>query len=67
MVSLVVESLTRLNIVMEYAAGGDMESRLQKKGVFNDTEGKLIFAQLLSAMRHLVSFVFFTWCSPEEL
>ena len=50
----VIESLTRLNIVMEYAAGGDMETRIQKKGAFGDPESKVIFAQLLSAIKHLV-------------
>ncbi|KAL5102919.1 Serine/threonine-protein kinase NIM1 [Taenia crassiceps] len=49
----VIESITRLNIVMEYAAGGDMETRIQKKGHFTDPEGKIIFAQLVSAIKHM--------------
>nr|CDS27735.1 serine:threonine protein kinase NIM1 [Hymenolepis microstoma] len=49
----VIESLTRLSIVMEYAAGGDMETRIQKKGPFTDPEGKIIFAQLVAAISHL--------------
>ena len=35
-----------------------METRIQRKGAFNDAEGKIIFAQLLSAMKHLVQFYF---------
>ncbi|VDK23599.1 unnamed protein product [Taenia asiatica] len=49
----VIESITRLNIVTEYAAGGDMETRIQKKGPFTDPEGKIIFAQLVSAIKHM--------------
>lgn len=49
-----IESITRLNIVMEYAAGGDMETRIQKKGAFTDPESKIIFAQLVSAIQHMV-------------
>ncbi|VUZ52500.1 unnamed protein product, partial [Hymenolepis diminuta] len=49
----VVESHTRVSIVMEYAAGGDMETRIQKKGAFTDPEGKIIFAQLVAAIHHL--------------
>lgn len=49
-----IESITRLNIVTEYAAGGDMETRIQKKGPFTDPEGKIIFAQLVSAIKHMV-------------
>ncbi|KAM3185641.1 hypothetical protein ACTXT7_005938 [Hymenolepis weldensis] len=49
----VVESHTRVSIVMEYAAGGDMETRIQKKGAFTDPEGKIIFAQLVAAINHL--------------
>lgn len=52
--SQVIESLSRLSIVMEYAAGGDMETRIQKRGAFTDVEGKIIFAQLVSAIKHLV-------------
>ncbi|CDS41638.1 serine:threonine protein kinase NIM1 [Echinococcus multilocularis] len=49
----VIESLTQLNIVMEYAAGGDLETRIQKKGAFTDSEGKIIFAQLVAAIKHM--------------
>ncbi|VDO00821.1 unnamed protein product [Rodentolepis nana] len=35
---------------MEYAAGGDLETRIQKRGAFTDPEGKIIFAQLVAAI-----------------
>ncbi|BHF78944.1 protein serine/threonine kinase activity [Sparganum proliferum] len=50
----VIESVSRLNMVMEYAAGGDLETRLQKRGPFSEIEGKLIFAQLVAAVEHLI-------------
>lgn len=45
---------------MEYAAGGDMEIRIQKKGAFTDLEGKIIFAQLVAAINHLVGLFYKT-------
>lgn len=40
---------------MEYMIGGGLHSRLLSEGKMKETDAKVIFAQLLSAVRHLVS------------
>ncbi|GAA55553.1 serine/threonine-protein kinase NIM1 [Clonorchis sinensis] len=49
----VVETLTRLHLVMEYVAGGDLNKRIARYGKFSEPEAKIIFAQLVSAVNHL--------------
>lgn len=40
---------------MEYMIGGGLHSRLLSEGKMKETDAKVIFAQLLSAVKHLVS------------
>lgn len=49
----VMETLTRLHLVMEYVAGGDLNKRINTHGKFTENEAKIIFAQLIAAVNHL--------------
>lgn len=63
----VLEVPCRLYLVLEYAGGGDLHARISSQGKLSDLESKLMFAQILSAVKHMVSLVAFRRCMQMQL
>lgn len=49
----VVETLSKLHLVMEYAGGGELFGKISTEGKFSESESKLIFSQIVSAVKHM--------------
>uniref|UniRef100_A0AAQ5YC87 non-specific serine/threonine protein kinase n=1 Tax=Amphiprion ocellaris TaxID=80972 RepID=A0AAQ5YC87_AMPOC len=49
----VVETPSRLYLVLEYAGGGDLHNRICNEGKLSDSISKITFAQVLSAIKYM--------------
>ncbi|KFV17623.1 Serine/threonine-protein kinase NIM1 [Tauraco erythrolophus] len=49
----VVETLSKLHLVMEYAGGGELFTKISTEGKLLETECKIIFSQIVSAVKHM--------------
>uniref|UniRef100_A0A8D0ACR2 non-specific serine/threonine protein kinase n=1 Tax=Sander lucioperca TaxID=283035 RepID=A0A8D0ACR2_SANLU len=49
----VVETPSRLYLVLEYAGGGDLFNQIFTQGKLSDNASKVTFAQILSAIKYL--------------
>lgn len=51
----VIETLSKLHIVMEYAPGGELFARISNEGKLHERTARRIYAQVASAVEHMVS------------
>ena len=51
----VIESFSTLHLVMEFAGEGDLQARVLKDGPLPENQARHIFAQVASAINHMVS------------
>ncbi|KAJ8040509.1 Serine/threonine-protein kinase NIM1 [Holothuria leucospilota] len=51
----VIETLAKLHLVMEYAGGGELFTKITNDGKIPEPDGKLIFTQVVSAVHHMHS------------
>ena len=51
----VVETLAKLHIVMEYASGGELFTKISNEGKLPESEARPLFSQIVSAVEHMVS------------
>uniref|UniRef100_A0A8C0APF3 non-specific serine/threonine protein kinase n=1 Tax=Buteo japonicus TaxID=224669 RepID=A0A8C0APF3_9AVES len=49
----VVETLSKLHLVMEYAGGGELFTKISTEGKLLETECKIIFSQIVSTVKHI--------------
>lgn len=50
----VLETPSRLYLVLEFAGGGDLHTRISSGGKLSDQESKIVFAQILSGVKYMV-------------
>lgn len=51
----VIETLSKLHIVMEYAPGGELFARISNEGKLHERTARRIYGQVISAVEHMVS------------
>lgn len=61
----VVETLAKLHIIMEYANGGELFTKISNDGRLPESEAKVLFAQIVAAVNHMVmsAFISHSVCS----
>lgn len=51
----VIETYSKLHLVLEYAPGGELFQKLTTEGRMREPEAKAVFIQIVAAVKHLVS------------
>jgi len=51
----VVETYSKIHLVMEYASGGELFNKITTGGKIVENEAKYLFAQVISAVQFMVS------------
>jgi len=51
----VVETYSKIHLVMEYASGGELFNKITTGGKIAENEAKNLFAQVISAVQFMVS------------
>ena len=55
----VIETLSKLHLVMEYASCGELFTKISNDGRLQESEAKPLFAQIVAAVEHMVVLVQF--------
>lgn len=67
----VIETLSKLYLVMEYASSGELYTKISNDGRLPESEARELFAQIVSAVDHMVStsfsFSYSSSCRPVLL
>lgn len=50
----VVETLAKLHIVMEYAGGGELFTKISNEGKLPESDAKILYSQIVSTVKHMV-------------
>lgn len=50
----VIETLSKIFIIMEYASDGELYTRITNEGKINEKQAKTYVAQIVSAVQHMV-------------
>lgn len=58
----VIETFSKVYLVLEYAANGELAETINERGRFKEPAAALIFAQIVSAIDHMVS-VYINTCN----
>ena len=53
----VIETLTKLHLVMEFANGGELFTKISTEGKLPEKATKRIFSQIVAALDHMVRFM----------
>lgn len=53
----VIENFSKIHLVLEFAAGGELYQKISNQGKLIEPVAKSLFAQIISAIDHMVSFV----------
>ena len=51
----VVETLAKLHMVMEYASGGELFTKISNEGKLPEAECQPLYSQVVAAVQHMVS------------
>ena len=51
----VIETLAKLHLIMEYATGGELFTKISNEGRLTEKEARPLFAQIIAAVEHMVS------------
>ena len=53
-----IETISGIHLILEYAHGGELFARLtSEKGPYKESEAKIVFAQISSAIQYMVSSI----------
>ena len=53
----VIETLTKLHLVIEYASGGELFAKISNEGKISEKTAKRLYAQVVSAVEHMVRLI----------
>ena len=62
----VIETFSKVYLVMEYASSGELYQRITQQGRLSEETAKPLFAQIVSAIDHMVRRDYDTFCPRSQ-